>query len=119
MPNKVEGSVRAVPSAAVIAASASLSGAIDCEDTRISRIQIPSAWTTANITFQTSVDGVTYADLYDSFGVEYVVTAAASREIILPLADFLGIRFLKIRSGTTGTPVTQSAARSLPIMLTA
>lgn len=101
-----------------IANGASLSGAIDCSEGRPARIVIPSAWTTANLTFQTSYDGTTYNDLYDAFGTEYTVTVGgASRGIILPLADFIGVRYLKVRSGTTGTPVTQGADRTLKLVL--
>jgi hypothetical protein len=74
------------------------------------RIGMPAAWTAASLTFQVSVDGVSYANLYKSDGTEYSVSAAASREILLSPADFAGIRFLKVRSGTSGTPVTQLTA---------
>lgn len=84
---------------------------------RAAGIQMPAAWTAANLTFQVSYDGVTFANLYDNSGNEYTVTAAASRTILLPLVDFLGIAYLKIRSGTSATPVTQGAARQLQIQL--
>lgn len=119
MPNKVEGSVRAINSSVVIASGASLTAAIDLDDARLASIQLPSAWTAANLTFQTSLDGVTYGDWYDSSGVEYTVTAAASRSIGLQLVDFIPYRYIKIRSGTTGTPVVQGAARNLILGLTA
>ena len=88
----------------------SLSGAIDCSAGRPSRIAMPSTWDSANLTFQASADGTTYNNLYDSSGNEYTVTAAASRSILLPLADFISIRYLKIRSGTSGSPVNQTTS---------
>lgn len=103
---------------ATIANGASLSGAIDLSAGRLARIAIPASWTTANLTFQTSADNVTFNDLYDSYGTEYTATVGgASRAIIIPLADFIGVRYLKIRSGTTGTPVNQGADRTLTLVL--
>lgn len=101
---------------ATIADGASLSGVVDCSGGTLSRIGIPASWTTANLTFSTSPDGVTFSDLYDSFGTEYTVTVGgSSRAIIVPIIDFIGVRFLKIRSGTTGTPVNQSGAKALTL----
>lgn len=107
-----------VPITITIANGASLSSAIDlgtlvAVGARMAAIQMPSAWTAANLTFQVSLDGVTYADFYDSSGTEYSVTASTSRTILVPYADFFCARFLKVRSGTTGTPVNQGADRSL------
>jgi len=114
---------------ATIANGASLSGAIDMNRIRssaegvgghgihLAAIQMPSAWTAANITFQGSVDGSTYYDLYDMYGTEILVTAAASRMIALDLTMFAGINFVKIRSGTTATPVNQGADRAIVIGL--
>ena len=82
------------------------------------RITIPATWTTANLTFQTSSDGTNYVDLYDSYGNEAVVTVGgASRAIYLPTNPWADVRWLKVRSGTTGTPVNQAAARSLPVVV--
>lgn len=95
----------------------SLSSAVDLGGTTLFAIQIPASWTTANITFQASADGVTYANLYDSTGTEVTVTAAASEFIVFSSpAPWLGIRFIKIRSGTSGTPVNQAADRALSIV---
>jgi len=92
----------------------SLSSAIDFGASTLFGIQIPSSWTTANLTFQASADGVTYGNLYDSTGTEVTVTAAASEFIVFASpAPWLGIRYLKIRSGTSGTPVNQAADRAL------
>jgi len=119
MSTTVEGAIRSAAIPVALAAGASLSDPIDAGDLRAARVQIPSAWTTANLTFQTSIDGVTYADLYDGNATEYTIQAAASREILLPMVDFLGVRYLKIRSGTSGTPVAQAAARKLLLGLAA
>lgn len=84
---------------------------------RLVSIQMPSAWTAANLTFQGSSDGTTYNDIYDKAGTELSVTAAASETLLLQTllaaGGLDGAVWLKIRSGTTGTPVTQNAARAL------
>jgi hypothetical protein len=33
------------------------------------------------------------------------------------IGDWVGVRFLKIRSGTAGTPVNQAAARTLTLVV--
>lgn len=106
-----------VTTTATIANGASLSGAIDLSTGKLARIAMPASWTAANLTFQASYDGATYNDLYDQNGTEYTVTAAASRSILVPFADFIGIRYLKIRSGTSGAAVNQGADRTLNLVL--
>lgn len=96
-----------------IANGASLSDAVDLKNNRLSYIQMPGTWTTANLTFQVSEDGETYNNLYNDAGTEYTVTAAASQVLRLTLHDWLAVRYLKIRSGTAGSPVNQAAARTL------
>lgn len=100
---------------ATIANGASLSDAVDCGDGfRPVRIIIPASWTTANLTFQTSNDGVAFNDAYYDYGGEVTVAVGgASRAIVLPPSIFFGIRRFKVRSGTAGTPVNQGGARSL------
>lgn len=101
---------------ATIAISASLSGAVYLGSGTLSKIIMPAAWTAANLTFQVSDDNVTYSNLYDASGTEYVVTAAASRAIIVPVSEFQGFRYLKVRSGTAGVAVNQAAARTLSLV---
>ena len=95
----------------------SITPAIDLGAFRAGRIHIPAAWTAAALTFQVSADGSTYGDLFDNTGVEYTAQAAAGRAVLLPLIDFLGMRYLKIRSGPTAAPVAQAAQRDLVIQL--
>ena len=77
---------------------------------------MPSAWTAADITFQGSIDGSTFGNLFDDSGAEVVVKAGAGRVIVLPAADFWGLRWIKVRSGTSTSPVNQSAQRVLTIL---
>lgn len=101
---------------ATIANGASLSGAIHLRGHRLFAIQMPAAWTAADLTLQGSFDGTTYADIYDEDDAEVVVEAAQARFIILDPTKFLGLQRLKVRSGTTGSPVNQGAARELQLI---
>lgn len=109
--------VETSPVTATIANGTALSDAVNLQSHRIFALQMPASWTTAGLTFQGSYDGVTYADVYDESGTEVTVAAAASRFIILDPAKFLGLQKLKIRSGTTGSPVNQAAAREIYLVL--
>lgn len=109
----------AFAASAVIASGQSLSGAVSIPmNSQPARIQIPAAWTTANLTFFVSNDSsATYQELYDGQGNEYtVVVTAANTTILLDPAVFAGIQNFKIQSGTTGTPVTQGGSRTLNII---
>jgi len=100
---------------ATIANGESLSAAVDIGDNVVASIVMPAAWTTAVITFDASIDGTTYGPLYDRYGTEYSVQVAATRSIPLSVQDFVGFRYLKIRSGTSGVPVNQAAERIIAI----
>lgn len=93
-----------------------MAAGVDLQGCTPAAIEMPAAWDTANLTFSvaSSLSG-TYKNVYDEFGSEATVTAAASRFIRLSPADWWGLRYLKIRSGTAGTPVTQTAARIITI----
>jgi hypothetical protein len=101
-----------------IAASASLSGALDLGARTPVGIILPSGWTTASLTFQGSVDGSTFFDLYNAAGVEVTVTnGQASRWYALDPSDFYGVRYLKIRSGSSGTPVNQTSQVTVTVVV--
>jgi hypothetical protein len=49
--------------------------------------------------------------------VEYTVTVGgAARSIKVPFDDLLGVRYLKVRSGTSGVPVNQTADRAITLV---
>lgn len=104
-----------------IANGASLSDAVDLGAATLACILMPAAWTTAGLSFAVapSLSG-TYVPLWNNLGAEYTVpsaSAVASQHIIIPVVDFLGIQFLKIRSGTAGSPTNQGGARVLTLFL--
>lgn len=100
---------------ATIANGASLSGAVDLGGRKLVAIVMPSAWDAASLTFQASPDGVTYYNLYDG-ATERALVVSANYYSALGIGDWVGTRFLKIRSGTAGAAVNQTAARSITLV---
>ncbi len=104
---------------ATIEATESLSDAVDLADSQLHGIIMPAAWDAANLTFQVSnaIDG-TYVNLYDDAGNETTVTAAAGRAIAIDVAalQLAPWRYLRVRSGTSGTAVAQAAERTLTLI---
>jgi len=97
------------------AAGASLSPAIDLGALRITAIQFPAGWEGSDVSFQASADGATFEDLYNQYGNE-VFCKAGQRYVALDPATFASVRWLKIRSGLSGSEVPQSAARTLLVI---
>lgn len=103
---------------ATIAAAASISGDIDLGPLRLEGVIMPAAWTAADLTFQVSRDGSAFQNLFDDADNEVIVQAAASRNVALRddvKKAFSGWRWLRVRSGTSGTPVAQAAERTIGI----
>lgn len=103
---------------ATIASGASLSSEIRLpEGYYLTGVQIPDTWTTtaAGCTLQVSIDGATYSNAYDETGTEITFQAATSRWVRLP--ELGSLRFYKIRSGTSGTPVNQAGDRVLNLSI--
>ena len=95
-----------------ILSGASLSPAISLpEGFILTGVQMPSVWTAGDLTFQVSIDGETYNNAHDEVGTEITAVAAASRFIRIP--ELGAVRHVKIRSGTSGTPVNQAADRTI------
>ena len=80
-------------------------------------IYVPSGWVTANITFQGSIDGgTTYGNLKTSGGSEVTINVTAAGDLYnLNPVDYASCTHLKIRSGTSGTPVNQSSGSTLVV----
>lgn len=101
---------------ATIAAGSSLSTAINVGNRVPVGMRMPSGWTTAVLTFQGSVDGTNFYDLYDDGGNEISATVAANRAVVLSASAFPSFPYLKIRSGTSSAPVNQAADRVITVM---
>lgn len=92
-----------------IAASGSLSGGINLGGARLVALVLPTI-ASAAITFQGSVDGVNYYNVYNSDGTTETATGASTgNRIVACPAAAQYLPWVKVRSGTAGSAVTQSA----------
>jgi hypothetical protein len=100
----------------LIANGQSLSGAVDMGDRALVGALISAAWTAAGLSFQASPDGVTYGKMLDATGAEITAAAvAAGNYVATDPKHWVGVRFMKLVSGTNGTQVTQGADRLIRI----
>lgn len=94
----------------------SLSGAADLRGFELCALVFPAAWTAAGVSFQVSYDGVTFQDLYNATAEVTYAAAAANRALQVTPTDMAGVMLLKVRSGTSGTPVNQAADRIIAVI---
>lgn len=103
---------------ASIAAGGTISNAIYLAGNSLVAVSMPSAWTTASITFRASTDGTTYQDVYNGYGTELSFTASKDRYIVLNQTDWIGVNYIQIRSGSAGSPVTQTPSAATFTLIT-
>lgn len=105
--------------ATIASGATGLSDAIDLEGYQLAAIIMPDTWVAANISYLAAAEsGGTYKPVYSS-GIEVSdtvvqATVASCADNALALAP---LRFIKLRSGTAGTPVNQTADRVLTLIL--
>ena len=103
---------------ATILNAASLSDVVYLHGEVLVGIRMPATWDAANLTFQVSMDDVTYLNAYSQAGAEHVVTvAAAAIHIWVDPTDFAGYRWIRVRSGTAGTPVVQDTGQDARLIV--
>jgi hypothetical protein len=93
-----------------IANGASLSNGVQIGAGALVGIILPT-FTSAALSFQSSEDGVTYREAFDAAGVAITVAATTGNCSLPAPAALKGAPWLKVRSGTSGAPVTQGADR--------
>jgi hypothetical protein len=101
---------------ATIADAGNLSDAVAMQGARPVALLTADGLDAAALTFQGSPDGVTYANLYNAAGEISYPVGATARMVALDPADFLGCAYIKIRSGTAGSPTTQSPAAAITVI---
>jgi hypothetical protein len=79
-------------------------------------LDIPTI-TSAALTFQVSVDGVTYRDALDSGGTEISIGASTGDRWRQAPSTLAGAPYIKVRSGTSGAPVSQGAQRVITLVV--
>lgn len=85
-----------------------LSTAVNIGELKPLAIIMPAAWTAAAITMQSSMDGVTYHDVYIK-GTEYSLTVGVDRHVLLDPGELEGVGpYIKLRSGTAAAAVEQT-----------
>lgn len=115
----IDSAGQIVTTQVTITSGQSLSPAVDLLKYSLVGIQMPATWTAASITFQGSYDASTFANLYDETQEVTLTSPAASLFILLDPAKYIALRSLKIRSGTSGTPVAQGGDRIITLILRA
>jgi hypothetical protein len=75
-----------------------------------------TTWSTAALTFQGSIDGENFQEVMTSAGSAYTVDVASNQFVILDPTTLRGLTSLKVRSGTSGSPVTQSAGAVITLV---
>lgn len=102
-------------STAVIANGASQSGVLDLTERVIVSIHLPDAWTAAAITLLAAeTEAGDYSPVHDTSG-EVSFTVAAEQVLVIDPNVTRGLRYVKLRSGNTATPVNQGAERTLSV----
>jgi hypothetical protein len=113
---KPVGSQTVETTTVTIANGASLSGAVDLKGRKLVAIIMPASWTAASLTFQGSVNDTDYFNVYDG-ATERALIVAASYYSALNIGDWVGFRYLKIRSGTAASAVNQGGARVITLVV--
>lgn len=107
------------------AVNSSASGVVDVRSGVVCGIEIPAAWTTADIELLGSPDGVTFSLVQESYTSAatamanyHVKTPAVSTLIPLDTFAFSGVAWLRVRSVNAGlsTALNQAAPRTLRII---
>ena len=103
---------------ATIAINTSVSDALDMDKNSLLGFIMPSAWTTAGITIEVSTDNSNWFPARDAYGstVGYIASPVVSNAYAVDVQSLLPWRYIRFRSGTTNSPVVQTAARTIPIV---
>lgn len=100
--------------AATVAASQSVSTPVHLNNAALVGLYVPLGWTAADITFQVSRDGTNWSNVRDAEGTEVSLAGfSAGDYVALPAGAFHGVEYMRLRSGTSGSPVAQSGEGTL------
>ena len=102
-----------------IAEDASLSESIDLKHYALIGVLMPSGWTDS-LTFQVgfSINGtIQYFDVYDNDGNEIVAVGGSSRFVRIYPTELPAVKYLKVRTGTSGTPIAQGSNKTITLLI--
>lgn len=107
----------AIAKTVTVADGASLSGAAFTEYLELCGVITDSGWNTAALSFQGSLDNTNFFNVFNGATELSYAAIAASSWVAFDPALFLGIPYIKVRSGTAGTPVNQTGASVVTLVL--
>jgi hypothetical protein len=96
----------------VIASGASESSALKLVSESVVGIYMSAGWTTADLSFRASHDGVNFSDVFE-FGAVLSVQAGAGQYVPVDFSKLIGVAYLKVKSQLNGSAVNQAAERVL------
>ena len=97
--------------------TASLSDALDLRGGILQGILMPAVWTAATVSFEGSMDNVSFYEMGDGTA-EVSLVAGAGWIVSIPDGVLNGLgRYLKIVSGTSVAPVAQGGDRVLTLLV--
>jgi hypothetical protein len=101
-----------------IASGQALSAPLWIGNAALTALRMPPAWDAAALTLQCATDPVNgpWLDLHDQAGAEVSFAVAANRHVALTHNSLRGLLWVRVRSGTSGTPVNQAANRDLVLI---
>lgn len=101
-----------------IADSESLSGAVDLDPSILAAIGLPAGVEGDGLQIEASdaLDGV-YVPVIKAGAALEVAIDNTAQIVLLDPADFYGLRFIKFRSVTSGSPQVQTGAASLTLYM--
>ena len=101
---------------AIIPNGQSLSAEVALGQKALVGIVMPAAWDAASMTFQATPDDQNFFELFDSSGSAVALIVAAGQFIQIDPAKWRGVTGLKLRSGTSGSPVNQTGNRTITLI---
>lgn len=102
---------------AAIAAAGTISAEVDLGAQVLAGIYVPSGWTAATISFQVSFDSVNWFEMFTYAGAAVSLAAAASIYLAVDPTQWKGVRALKVRSGSSASPTTQTNAVTVQLVV--
>lgn len=110
------GAIGITPVSVTITNGTSLSPATALGDGVLTGIAMSAGWDAAALTFQVSADGGSTWGEMQSTSAVVSYTAAAGQYIAIDPTLWRGINMIKVRSGTSGSAVNQTADRILTLV---
>jgi hypothetical protein len=91
---------------------------VDLRNEQLVAVIMPDGWDAASLTFQAGIDGATFGNVFLVTGELSFPTADVAAGNLLAFDTRLtaGLRYLKVRSGTSASAVNQTADRMLTLL---